>query len=297
MSTVPESQPEEEFFHVFSRDWLDKGNIWVFDQPPPEYLKELGAIGSAFSVYYIGFNDSERGYVENLHRHGFKVTSNLPCGQSATTENLQLREEACQRDAYGNPVLLLGLEGLYDMCGNNPLWRDFLMNRIAEQARGGVDGILLDEPGDTGDCFCDYCMRAFNDYLAEHYSSEELQQLFGINDLADDSQLVPVLRGLGIDLGLQTNAAEDLGLVVYRRNSSLLVHMINYRYDRGAKDFLDLTNVEVTLTIPEGVSLDGKQLKIISPDEEERVLDFVVQEGRVTFTVPNVHCYSVASFE
>lgn len=117
------------------------------------------------------------------------------------------------------------------------------------------------------------------------------------DDLADDYQLVPILQGLGVDLGLETNASEDLGLVIYRRGNSLLVHMINYRYDRGAMDFIDLTNVEVTLTIPDGVALEGKQLKIISPDGEEKVLDFVAQGGRVTFTIPNIHCYSIASFE
>ncbi|MGC8817100.1 MAG: hypothetical protein ACP5PX_04750 [Candidatus Hadarchaeum sp.] len=588
-NTTPSTAEEEHY--TFTRDWLREGNIWVFDQPSTEYLEELGATGTAFSVYYSGFNEYEWNYVKDLHRNGFKVTSNLPCEQSATTENLQLREEACQRDVYGDPVLLLGLEGLYKMCGNNPLWRDFLMNRIAEQARGDVDGILLDEPGDVGDCFCGYCMQAFNNYLAEHYSPDELEQLFGItdltafsyreyllgqggahwwddpnpqlqstylqfrylertrflgelvrhgkqaagwdipvtanvyglepnhqifvplldfvifemptipeahpgvdylrpipgkhfvtyllaealdrgkpfsafpdvfdlqqlseedwwlwrhwlaearacgasfmlphrayvygggaytiaaekvspytqffarhpqyyenldrvatvallhdlhstlinrftwlapsawnsfksigitlqeahipfevvyrgdgtfvqrplalaelqkyrvvvvprdydldpealalleqyaaagglvircDDLADDSQLVPVLRGLGVDLGVETNAAEDLGLVVYRGDSSLLIHMLNYRYDRGTRDFLDLTNVEVTLTVPEGVVLEGKQLKIISPDEEGRVLNFLLQDGKVTFTVPNIHCYSVASFE
>ncbi|MEM4201588.1 MAG: hypothetical protein QW786_00040 [Candidatus Hadarchaeum sp.] len=590
-TTTTTGPTEEEFHYTFTRDWLKKSNIWVFDQPSPEYLKEIGATGTAFSVYYIGFNEYERDYVETLHRNGFRVVSNLPCGQSATTENMQLREEAAQRDIHGNPILLLGLEGLYEMCGNNPLWREFLMNRIAEQSQGDVDAILLDEPGDIGDCFCDYCMQSFNNYLVEHYSPDELRQLFGItdlatfnyreyllahggshwwddpnpqlqvvylqfryservkfigeliqhgkqvagwdipvtanvyglepnhqifiplldfvihempitpeahpdvdylrptpgknftnyflaesldpekpfsafpdvfdllqlsedewwlwrhwlaearacgasfmiphqayvygggsytiaaekispytkffaehpqyyenlekiatvallhdlhstltnrftwltysawssfknigatlqeahvpfevvyrgdgifvqkpltlealqryrvvvvprdydldqealnileqysatggfvircDDLADDSQLVPTLQGLGIDLGLETNASEDLGLVVYKRDSSLLVHMINYRYDKGAMDFLDLTNIEVTLKIPEGVTLGGKQLKIISPDGEEMNLDFVVQEGRVTFTAPIVHCYSIVSFE
>ncbi|MEM3011830.1 MAG: hypothetical protein QW084_00490, partial [Candidatus Hadarchaeales archaeon] len=117
------------------------------------------------------------------------------------------------------------------------------------------------------------------------------------DNLADDSQLVPTLRGLGIDLGLETNAPEDLSLVAYRRGDSLLVHLINYRYNKGTRDFSDLTDVEVTLTIPEGVNLEGKVLKVLSPDEEEITLDFRVQDGKVTFTLPRLHCYSVASFE
>ncbi|TDA32047.1 MAG: hypothetical protein DSO03_03610 [Hadesarchaea archaeon] len=585
-------KPSEESPYLFTRDWIGKGNLWVFDQPPLAYLRELGATGTAFSVYYHGFNEYDWDYVKTLHRHGFKVTANLPLGQGTTTENMQLREEAAKRDIHNNPIFLLGLEGLYNMCGNHPLWREFLMNRIAEQARGGVDGILLDEPGDLGDCFCDHCMQAFNHYLADHYSPGELQHLFGIadlssfnyreyllahggshwwddpnqqlqtaylqfryservkfigeliqharqaagwelpvtanvyglepnhqifvplldfvifempltlevhpnmphlrprpgkhfttyllaealdpeksfsafpdvfellhlsedewwlwrqwlaearalgasfmipyqayvyggersytlpadrispyirffaehpqyyenleriakiallydlhstlinqytwrtcpawesfenlglmlqeahlpfevvyrgdgkfvkkpltleglekysvvvvpryydldqdtlnllqqysaggglvlkcDDLADDSQLIPTLKGLKIDFGLETNASQDLSLVAYRGKDSLLVHLINYRYNRQALDFSDLTNIRVTLTLPEGLTLEGKTLKILSPDEGELTLDFIPEGGRVTFTLPRLHCYSVASFE
>ena len=583
---------KEEVPYTFTRDWLKKGNLWVFDQPQPEYLEEMGATGTAFSVYYSGFNEDDWNYVKTLHRHGFKVTANFPTAQSTTTENLQLREEAAKRDIHGNPIQFLGLEGLYNICGNHPLWREFLMNRIEEQARGGVDGILIDEPGDTADCFCDYCMRAFNDYLAEHYSPEELQRLFGITDLStfnyreyllahggthywddpnpqlqiaylqarywdrkefigeliqharqeagwdipvtantyglepnhqifvplldfvifempitaevngasrhylrplpgknlttyllaealdpdkpfsafpdvfelkqlsedewwlwrhwlaearacgasfmipykayvyeggsytieadkispytrffaehpqyyenlervatvallhdlhstltnqytwranlawesfenmgmllqeahvpfevlyrgdgifvqksltlenlrkykaiivpryydpdselqalltqysslggkvvrcdelsEDGLLIQTLKGLVTDLGLETNASGDLGVVIYRRGDSLILHLLNYTYDRGTRNFRDLTNLQLTLTIPEGVQLEGKTLRLVSPDAAETALEYTVENGRVTFTVPSLHCYSVASFE
>ena len=577
--------------YTFTRDWLDKGNLWVFDQPPPGYLEEVGATGTAFSVYYGGVNEEERDYVETLHRHGFKVTANFPTVQSKTTENLRLRAEAAKRDIYGNPIQFLGEKDLYEMCGNHPLWREFLISRIEEQARGGVDGILIDEPGELGNCFCDYCMQAFNDYLAEHYSPEELQRLFGITDLSSfsyreylldhggehywddpnpqlqvaylearywsrrefiaeliqrarqaagwdipvtantyglmpnqqifvplldfvifeipvtsevnptirylrplpgknlttyllaealdpekpfsafpdvfellhlsedewwlwrhwlaearacgasfmlpyrayvygggsyileadkispytrffaghpqyyenleraatvallhdlhstltnrytwqanlawesfenlgmllqeahvpfevlyrgdgifvqksltledlrkygaiiipryydldsglqallsqysslggkvvrcedfprDELLVPTLKGLVADLGLETNASGDLGVVVYRRGDSLLLHLLNYSYDRGTRDFLDLTDLQFTLTVPEGVRLEGKTLKLVSPDAPESTLEYTLENGRVTFTVPNLHCYSLVSFE
>ena len=590
-TTTEGTSPGEEFHYTFTRDWLKKGNLWVFDQPPPEYLEEIGATGTAFSVYYNGFNEYDRNYVETLHRHGFKVTANLPTVQSGTTENLELRREAAKRDVYGNPIQFLGLEEP-EMCGNHPLWREFLRNRIAEQARGDVDGILIDEPGEPGNCFCDYCMQAFNNYLAEHYSPEELQQLFGITDLSTfnyrdyllahggknywddpnpqlqvaylqarywnrreflgeliqyakqaagwdipvtantyglepnqqilipfldfvifempitaevngtyrpylrplpgknlttyllagaldpekpfsgfpdvfelqnlsedewwlwrhwlaearacgasfmipyqayvygggsytleadkispytrffaghpqyyenlervatvallhdlhstltnrytwqanlawgsfenlgmilqeaqvpfdvlyrgdgifvqksltlekmrnysviivpryydldnylqdllsqytslggkvvscddlsaDELLIPTLRGLGVDFGLETSATEDLGVVIYRRGDSLILHLLNYAYDRGTHDFRDLTNIRLTVTIPEGVRLEGKTLKLVSPDAPEITLEYTVENGRVTFTVPSLHCYSVASFE
>jgi len=588
-------KPVKKLPYTFTRDWLRKGNIWVFDQPPPEYLEALRATGTAFSVYYSGFNEYEWNYVKSLHHRGFKATANLPLGQATITENIELRENVCKRNIHNQPILLLGLEGIYNACGNNPLWRDFLMKRIAELAQGDVDGILLDEPGDIGDCFCDHCMRAFNNYLAEHYTSEELQRFFGITDLssfsyreyllrnggtqwwddpnpnlqmaylkfryservnfirnlirqakeaagwdipvtanvyefspnhqifvplldfviyempiipeahpdvsylrstpgkhfvtyllaealdpekpfsafpdvfdllhlsrdleneqwlwrywlaearacgasfmipykayvygeesdytldveevspytkffaenpeyyenleriatvgllfdlhstlfnkftwltynawssfenigitlqeahvpfeiiyrgdgvfvqkscslselrryraiiipkdydldqdflnilqqysasggivirrdnlADDSQIVSELRRLGIDLGVETNATDALSLIIYRRGDSLLIHMINSRYDLQARDFSSLTNVEITLTIPDGVTLDGKLLRVVSPDSDNITLGFVIQDGKVKFTLPYLHCYSVAFFE
>ncbi len=45
---------------------------------------------------------------------------------------------------------LLGLGNLYNMCGNHPLWRQFLMDRIAGQARGEVDGTSSADQGTPG---------------------------------------------------------------------------------------------------------------------------------------------------
>ncbi|MEM2679542.1 MAG: hypothetical protein QXU01_03905, partial [Candidatus Hadarchaeales archaeon] len=117
------------------------------------------------------------------------------------------------------------------------------------------------------------------------------------DNLADDSQIVSELRRLGIDLGVETNATDALSLIIYRRGDSLLIHMINSRYDLQARDFSSLTNVEITLTIPDGVTLDGKLLRVVSPDSDNITLGFVIQDGKVKFTLPYLHCYSVAFFE
>ncbi len=581
-----EKREGEEFPYTFTRGWLKKGNVWVFGQPPLEYLREVGATGTTWSVYFGGVNEDDRGYVNKLHRSGFVVCSGPPTVQSNTTDNKRLKEEACERDIYGRPLRFLGTEQ-YAMCGNHPLWREFLMRRFEEHVEGGVDAILIDEIGDTGG-FCDQCMAVFNLYLAAKYTPEQLRSLFGIENLlsfnyrlyllehgatdywgdpnqllqleylkakrlarrefigelvlhtkqvagrevlmggnlyglnpdqliylpyldfvifempitsptrsltlplpgkhlttyllgeaaapdkpltgfpdvfdlaglseeewwlwrcwlaearscgasfllpyraythgggaytlpaekispytrffaghpqyyenlervaavavlydlhstlvnrytwrahlaresfenvglalqdahlpfevvyrgdgefvqkpltleelrryrvvvipryydldeeaenllslyssrggkvvrcdglSSDSLLLPALRGTGVDLGVETDAPSDLGMVLYRRGDSLLLHLINYRYDRGARDFSDLTNLTFTLTVPEGVSLEGKTLRLVSPDAPEQELEFSMEGGRVTFTVPSVHCYSVVSFE
>jgi len=587
----PWKTKREEPAYTFTRDWLKKGNLWVFDQPPAGYLEGIGATGTAFSVYYGGVNSYDRSYVEEMHARGFRVTANFPTAQSGVTENLALRQAAAKRDIYGNPLQFLGL-GEPEMCGNHPLWREFLMRRIEEQAMGGVDGILIDEPGELGNCFCDHCMRIFNDYQAERYSPDELRNLFGITDLSTfnyreyllvrggthywddpnpqlqiaylramyrarrdflgeliqharqaagweipitaniyglepnqqifipildfvifempitsevnstyrpylrplpgknlttyflaeaidpdkpfsgfpdvfellhlseddwwlwrhwlaearacgasfmipyrayvygggsytlradrispytrffaehaqyyenlervatvallhdlhstltnrytwranlawqsfenlgmilqeahvpfevlyrgdgvfvqkpltlermrkysaiivpryydpdpelqdflsrysslggkvvkcddlprDELLIPTLKGLVGDLGLETDASGDLGVVVYRRGDSLLLHLLNYSYDRETRDFRDLKDIRLTVTIPEGVRLEGKTLRLVSPDMEEATLEFTVENGRVTFTVLRLHNYSLASFE
>lgn len=577
---------EEEFPYTFAREWLKKGNVWVFDEPPLEYLREVGATGTVWSVYFAGVNEHDKEYVNRLHRNGSVVCSGPPTAQSNTTDNEQLKGEACERDIYGQLIHFLGLEQC-TMCGNHPLWREFLMKRFEEHVLGGVDAILIDEIGDTGK-FCDRCMEVFNSYLAEKYTPEQLRSLFGIENilsfnyrlyllehgatdywgdpnpllqleylkakrlarvkfigelvahtkqvagrevlmsgnlyglypdeiiylpyldfvifemsitsptgsftlplpgkhlttyllgeaaapdkpftgfpdvfdlaglseeewwlwrcwlaearscgasfllpyqaythgggsytipadkispytrffaehpqyyenlervatvavlydlhstlvnrytwmanlawesfenvglvlqdahlpfevvyrgdgefmqepltleklqeyrvvvipryydldaevenllslyssgggrvvrcdtLSSDSLLVPTLRGTGVDLGVETDAPSDLGMMLYRGGDSLLLHLLNYRYDRGRRDFSDLADLTFTLTLPEGVSLEGKTLKLVSPDAAEQVLEFRLENGKATFTVPVLHCYSVVSFE
>jgi hypothetical protein len=117
------------------------------------------------------------------------------------------------------------------------------------------------------------------------------------DNLSRDELLIPTLKGLAADLGLETNAPANLGVVVYRGENSLLLHLLNYTYDRGTRNFRDLTNLQLTLTIPEGVQLEGKTLKLVSPDAAETTLEYAIENRKVTFTVPSLHCYSVVSFE
>jgi len=168
--------------YTFSGDWLKKGVILVFDQPPIDYLRTVGAKGTVWSVYFSGLNDYDKSYVNSLHRNDFIVCSGPPTAQSFVTSDEKLKLDASCRDIYGNPIKFLGLDQ-YAMCGNNPKWQEFLMKRFEEHVTGGVDAILIDEIGHV-DCFCDYCMEAFNSYLRSHYSDQELLSLFGISNIS-----------------------------------------------------------------------------------------------------------------
>lgn len=90
-----------------------------------------------------------------------------------------LWEECSTRDLQGRPAHAEWVEvknheqQAYQMCRNNPVWRDYLKKIIKIQIDAGVQGIQLDEcelPMTTigsGGCFCKDCMREFTQYLVQ----------------------------------------------------------------------------------------------------------------------------------
>ena len=95
--------------------------------------------------------------------------------------------EACAtRDMYGNPIHAQWVEvkgheeQCYQMCRNNPVWREYLKKIIALQIDAGVPGIQLDECElpmtaiSSGGCFCKSCMRQFSAWLKEEKAAGRL---------------------------------------------------------------------------------------------------------------------------
>lgn len=88
-----------------------------------------------------------------------------------------LWEECCTRDMFGNPIHAQWVEirdhkeQCYQMCRNNPVWRQYLKKIIEIQIDAGVPGIQLDECElpmtsiNSGGCFCDSCMKQFRSWL------------------------------------------------------------------------------------------------------------------------------------
>jgi hypothetical protein len=110
-------------------------------------------------------------------------------------------------------------------------------------------------------------------------------------------QLQTKLRDTGVDLGVETTASGNLGIMVYRQSDSMIVHFVNYNYDYGAHDFIPEDTFQVAITVPDSVNMTGKVLKLISPDQPQQALNYNFQENKVVFTVPSVHEYSLAVFE
>ncbi|MCR5301766.1 MAG: beta-galactosidase [Lachnospiraceae bacterium] len=97
-----------------------------------------------------------------------------------------LWEECCTRDRFGNPIHAQWVEvkdhkeQCYQMCRNNPVWRQYLKKIIDIQIDAGVAGIQLDECElpmtsiNSGGCFCDSCMRGFRSWLLNRKNAGRL---------------------------------------------------------------------------------------------------------------------------
>ncbi len=97
-----------------------------------------------------------------------------------------LWEECCARTLHGEPVHAKWVEvkrhdqQCYQMCRNNPVWRDYLKKIMALQIDAGVQGIQLDECElpmtaiGSGGCFCKDCMRQFTEHLKKRREAGKL---------------------------------------------------------------------------------------------------------------------------
>lgn len=90
-----------------------------------------------------------------------------------------LWEYCAIRDMHGNPIHAQWVEvknheeTCYQMCRNNAVWREYMKKIIMLMIDAGVPGVQLDECElpmtaiSSGGCFCDSCMKQFNQYLKE----------------------------------------------------------------------------------------------------------------------------------
>jgi len=78
----------------------------------------------------------------------------------------------------------------YFFCTNSAGFRKFLRYQVSIAVSGSPQSLLFDGQTCTpiavkwyGGCFCEFCLKDFNQYLVEHYTSEELSAK-GIDDIA-----------------------------------------------------------------------------------------------------------------
>lgn len=143
------------------------------------FLKELNVMSDSDHVPSDWYGLRE--FTQDKHGELFskKLADYYPDGiyNSLGEPVTDLWEECCARTFCGEPVHADWVEIKdhshisYQMCRNNPVWRNYLKKIMEIQIDAGVHGIQLDESElpmtsiGAGGCFCKDCMKGFNAYL------------------------------------------------------------------------------------------------------------------------------------
>jgi hypothetical protein len=117
------------------------------------------------------------------------------------------------------------------------------------------------------------------------------------DDGARDAMLQAIGDVVTPDVRVDTR---DVVAVAYRHatESRLVVHLVNYAYDLATDRVTPAQGVRVTLRLPPGFSMDGKQARLRAPDHPDP--DAVSTELRgqeVVFTVPRLDVYGLLVVE
>jgi hypothetical protein len=145
---------------------------------------------NATFVAWGGANTAQQ--VKRHHDIDIRCTGSMWCltaGAENIHKNAALRE-ACAVDIEGKPVEVPWLfdhtyQGTktYFGCTNHPEFRSLCRKRVREAMAGKADGLHVDDHLGTagaawwqGGGFCDWCMKAFREYLKEHTSKEQLEK-------------------------------------------------------------------------------------------------------------------------
>ena len=145
---------------------------------------------NATFVAWGGANTAEQ--VKRHHDMGIRCTGSMWCltaGAENIHKNPSLRN-ACAVDIEGEPVEVPWLfdhtyQGTktYFGCTNHPEFRSLCRQRVRHAMAGKADGLHIDDHLGTagaawwqGGGFCDFCIKAFREYLKQHATTEQLEQ-------------------------------------------------------------------------------------------------------------------------
>ena len=146
----------------------------------------------AYDATFVAWGGAETAEkVKHHHDLGIRCTGSMWC-LTAGAENLHKDPKllaACAVDIEGNPVEVPWLfdhtyQGTksYFGCTNHPEFQKLCRERVRQAMAGKADGLHVDDhlgtAGSTwqGGGFCDYCMKAFREYLKSHATKEQLQK-------------------------------------------------------------------------------------------------------------------------
>jgi len=92
-----------------------------------------------------------------------------------------------ERDAEGKPIgqghYKIGGMGEYWACLRNPHWQQVLKAWVKRSVEMEVDGLIANYFY-RHNCLCEHCRREFHDYLSRRFTAGQLEEKFGIAELA-----------------------------------------------------------------------------------------------------------------
>jgi hypothetical protein len=166
----------------------------VFNEDGTE-IKEINVLRDGGSHDWYGLREFTSGKYDKVF--GKNLKDYFPEGlyNSDHKEIADIWEECAARDYKGNAVHSNWVEVVshkhiaYQMCRNNPVWRQYLKKIMEIQIDAGVPGIQLDECElpitalQSGGCFCMDCRKQFTEYLKDLKARGQLDSRYKDIDL------------------------------------------------------------------------------------------------------------------
>ena len=93
-----------------------------------------------------------------------------------------------------------------------------------------------------------------------------------------------------------STANRDTSILTYvgEEGSRCIAHIVNSDYDNITTDIEPQSPFNLSIEIPQNFSLEGKKAYLISPDTPEVVeLNYAVENGYLSFEIPEVYIYSI----
>ena len=120
-------------------------------------------------------------------------------------------------------------------------------------------------------------------------------------DYRDDPD--PVLRqkwlGLLADLGfspeVRYEAVPMLSAQAFAAEGQLVVHLVNYNWDRSVLSTAPIRDFQVEIALPDGFDRTGLSVTLHVPGQEAVELNYEGSEDGLVFTIPEIQIWSVIS--
>jgi len=97
---------------------------------------------------------------------------------------------------------------------------------------------------------------------------------------------------------IDTNAPDNVSVSLLRqRDRSIQVHIVNLDYNEEDDSIADKDGLRFKMKIPRGFSIEGKEGKLMTPDENggSEHLEYSVLDGYVELEVPHLRIYSIGT--